>query len=108
SQNNIDPPSLINDSTVNKELIKREQNSFLLGWNWGSPGEKLDDALYINAYHDMPDHPNNDKVDSIRSIEQFLWGQHILGNRFKNAIINSMSVYFEPTIYIDTVNRFQA
>ena len=48
AQDIIDPPSLINDTTANKDVIIREQTSFLIGWNWGSEGIKIDSALYFN------------------------------------------------------------
>ncbi|OGU60328.1 MAG: hypothetical protein A2X64_03810 [Ignavibacteria bacterium GWF2_33_9] len=52
SQNIIDPPKLphnFNDPGIYDRNF--DKNNFLLGWNWGSPGKKLDDALGINYYH---------------------------------------------------------
>lgn len=40
-QDIIDPPAL--DST-SSSLINSDYNGFILGWNWGSPGAKLDSA----------------------------------------------------------------
>ena len=58
-QNIIDPPNLfliLNDSLrFDIGLLNRgPQRKFLIGWNWASPGVKLDDALNINTYHDYP------------------------------------------------------
>lgn len=86
--------------------ILRQQNAFLLGWNWGSEGIKIDSALFINSYHDIPNSTATNKIENIIAVEQFLDGQHIVGNRFHNAIINSMSAYFEPTLNINPAVDF--
>ncbi|MFH1049658.1 MAG: hypothetical protein V1779_01865 [bacterium] len=55
SQDIIDPPSIpinFNDTTVFDR--NWEQNHFIKGWNWGSKGRNLDEALLINTYHNFP------------------------------------------------------
>ena len=54
AQNIIDPLPIISDTTGNYDVIEREQDKFIIGWNWGSEGEKLDDAMYMNSYHGYP------------------------------------------------------
>lgn len=42
-QDKIDPPTVLSDTTANYSLIINHQDRFILGWNWGTPGRKLDD-----------------------------------------------------------------
>jgi hypothetical protein len=53
SQNIVDPPKLSNFNTINTNIydINFNKDSFLLGWNWGSAGLALDQALNMNYYH---------------------------------------------------------
>ncbi len=60
AQDNIDPLPIITDTPVNYNIIDPIQHNFFLGWNWGSPSKKLDDALYMNFYHDFPLNCNNE------------------------------------------------
>lgn len=58
SQNTFDPLPVspnISFSTTSVYDPKFYNNHFLRGWNWGSVGRKLDDALFINSYHHMPE-----------------------------------------------------
>ena len=51
AQDKLVPPHI--SFLDNSSIIQRDQNKFLLGWNWGSPGRDLDNALMMNAYHDL-------------------------------------------------------
>ena len=48
-QNIIDPVPVINSSTPNFDVINREQNKFLIGWNWGCSA-LIAEKLYTNKY----------------------------------------------------------
>ena len=52
AQDVLMPPKLINKDTCN--IIENEMDEFNYGWNWGKPGEELDEALNINSYHHIP------------------------------------------------------
>lgn len=80
SQNIIDPPPIVTDTTGNFDVIDPVQHKFILGWNWGSPGKKLDDALYMNFYHGYPftgSSTNINYADSIRISQQL--GGDVIG-----------------------------
>ena len=47
SQDKINPPKL--DNISNSSLINRNNSGFQRGWNWGSKGRALDEALNINS-----------------------------------------------------------
>ena len=76
-QNTINPSSLFtlpNDSLIKDALMLRPDNlnKFLLGFNWSGPGEKLDNALNINTYHEYDPNPSiTDYKDSINIIKSF-------------------------------------
>jgi hypothetical protein len=48
SQDLINPPALIVLDTFS--MVNRNPNEFVKGWNWGSPGRQLDEAMRINYY----------------------------------------------------------
>jgi len=52
SQNIIDPPKLNSflPSSQYISLIYRGTAPFIFGWNWGSPGKNLDEAMLINHH----------------------------------------------------------
>lgn len=80
-QDKIDPLPIITDTTGNYSIIDPVQHDFFLGWNWGTPGKKLDDALFMNFYHGYPIEGsinNDDYTDSIL-IVQALKGNVISG-----------------------------
>lgn len=55
SQDKINPPTLFNSTFYNNHydtLIIRQIPGFILGYNWGSPGARLNSALKINTHHD--------------------------------------------------------
>ena len=71
AQDNIDPLPIISDTTENYDIIVPEQQDFILGWNWGTAGKKLDDALNVNFYHSYPNdgsESEEDYADNIRII----------------------------------------
>lgn len=109
-QNKIDPIPILTDTTANYDIIDPIQHDFILGWNWGTPGKKLDDALLMNLYHGYPtsgQSSNDDYADSIRVIQN-LKGD-IIGGRLSDAIFNTQSFYLEPTIKVvrdDSPNEF--
>lgn len=81
-QNKIDPLPIITDTTGNYSVIDPVQHKFILGWNWGTPGKKIDDILYMNLYHGYPtagQSNNDDYADNIRIIQQ-LGGNTIGGS----------------------------
>ena len=47
SQDIIDPPKLSQFDT--SPVVDRNFNSFVIGWNWGTPGAMLDSAMYISG-----------------------------------------------------------
>lgn len=62
-QDIIDPPKLIQFET--SPVVDRNFNSFsfIIGWNWGTPGAMLDSAVTLNEV----------KSPGIFPIPQFLW-----------------------------------
>lgn len=111
SQDKIDPPSVLSDTTDNYSLIINHQDRFIIGWNWGTPGRKLDSALNINFYHGYPKEgtPSDDEyIDSIIIAQNA--EEDIIGGRPQNSTFNSESMYLEPTIEVitpDSPREFQ-
>ncbi|MBK9249460.1 MAG: hypothetical protein IPM69_15430 [Ignavibacteria bacterium] len=118
SQDLIDPPSLphnFNDTSV----YDRNFNHFIIGWNWGGPGRKMDEALHANYYH-MQYHPENGSGDSSftdtlhfgkngrRVVSMYnadsliLIGQH----PDTNQRINGQSILYKPVLTVDTSQWF--
>ena len=108
AQDIFDPPKL--DTVANGSMINRS-NVFKLGWNWGNHGKKLDDALNINLYHDVPNSAiidtlfTTDKSDNILGIEIV---PHVSGNKVSDMVINAMALGFEPsfTTVLDSNLRY--
>ena len=101
SQDKIDPLPIITDTTGNYSIIDPVQHDFFLGWNWGTPGRKLDDALLMNMYHGYPTAGSindDDYADNIH-IVQALEG-NVISGRPSTATFNSQSLYLEPTIKV--------
>jgi hypothetical protein len=91
SQDIVDPQRLFIKTSTNWEGLDLNEkiineNKFKLGWNWGSPSEKFDDALKIKYYHDYVEN-NNDVTDSVRIIEQL----GMSGGRRCQNILNAFS-----------------
>ena len=99
AQDKIDPLPIISDTTDNYDIIYPHQEDFFLGWNWGTPSEKLDDALFMNFYHGYPSNSsdnNDDYADSVLIIQNI--DGDIVSGRPSSAIFNSQSLYLEPAI----------
>lgn len=100
-QNKIDPPSIITDTTAYYDILRPNQDKFFIGWNWGTPGKKLDDAMYINMYHGYPkvlSGNNDDYADNISIVQPV--GGGVVSGRPSGALFNSQSLYLEPTIKV--------
>lgn len=83
SQDLINPPKLqrLDTSTA----IDRSKN-FVKGWNWGSPGKKLDSAMLMNTYHDFPESSTDTKYN-VKTMEvPGQWGSYITGGRNYNYV----------------------
>lgn len=104
SQDIVNPPAIqtvIDAQTGIDPLIQKNQNRFILGWNWGSPCKTIDEALKINAYHNFP-LTSTDVAPSMRIINPpGNWNQEVIGGRNSNRLSNSHSIHLEPTLPID-------
>ncbi len=100
SQDKIDPPSL--DSLQTSNLVKRNNPGFILGWNWGSAGRKLDEALQINTYHNFPTNSPEigDNLNIIKPLGH--WARPIISGRNSDNYFNGHSIYLEPSITVNT------
>ncbi len=121
AQSKIDPPALFNSNT--ESVIKKESTNFLRGWNWGSSGRKLDEALLINSYHSLPHKIENelDRTgyistigDSIKLIEWLgipgiRWDDwRNLTGRNDTLAFNGMSLHLNPTVTIDPTSEYKS
>jgi len=71
AQDIVDPPKLFNKDT--SAVIISNIKEFPRGWNWGSPGRKLDSAMYVKYYHELKLYENQtDYIDSARAINLYL------------------------------------
>ena len=52
SQSRIDPVRLFDKTTLSYYL--NPNNEFIRGWNWGTMGKKIDEALNTKYYHGIP------------------------------------------------------
>jgi hypothetical protein len=101
SQNFIDP--ILLDSAQESEMVVSDiDNYYILGWNWGSPGAKLDDVLNINTYHNL-NTSSTDYNDGMKTIEVL---EGINGSRSTNVVLNAHALYLEPTITPTTEGAF--
>jgi hypothetical protein len=105
-QDIIDPPKLFNKNTL--DIYDRRSQKFTLGWNWGGPGRALDQALFINTYHNMPvtysqnsengySEEVGDSIGAIDVIKNPVSGAHLTG-RIDTLLLNGISLYLEPTL----------
>lgn len=112
SQNVIDPPILPIgfDSTA---LFDRNFNdtTFILGWNWGSPGRALDEAMRINFYHDG--YGDETTMETYTSSDSCIPGHRkavqvtgVSGGRSGGFILNAHSLMLYPTITVDSTQSF--
>ncbi len=104
SQDLINPPKLQRLDTTT--AIDRS-NSFVKGWNWGSPGQKLDSALLMNSYHDFPESSTDTKFDMKNMEVPGDWGSNIIGGRNSNNVFLGLSLHLEPTIKVDSTYNFR-
>ena len=99
AQDKLDPnPIGFTTTPLNSMTIQRNPNKFIRGWNWGSAGRKLDEALNINTYHNFPQN-SNDYIDGIYIIEPL---DSIVGGRTTNRVLNAHAVYYEPALLVNT------
>lgn len=100
AQNILDPQPLNLDSTY---ILSADSAAaqFKLGWNWGSIGYKLDDAMQMGYLHqarikDIENKPligNNSKM----IIQPECSGGHMHVRK-----LNAMAIQFDPAISVDT------
>lgn len=112
-QNIIDPPRLPIgfDSTA---LFDRTFNdtTFILGWNWGSPGRALDEAMRINFYHDGYEPGVTDSSDYtsdtlyIPNHRKAVQVTGVSGGRNSKFILNAHSQILYPVIEVDSTSDF--
>ena len=103
AQNIIDPPAI--DLVDTSSIIKWNYRGFIKGWNWGSTGAGLDEALGINFYHGFPA-TSPDVADSMNV--SLVIGDPIIGNgRNANQLFVALGIQLEPTITVDTTENFQ-
>lgn len=93
AQDIIDPSPLPRIDT--SSFINRTQPGFILGWNWGSTGRALDQALNINTYHDYP-FSSTDTEDSICVIEPINIDRQVMAARNTNNLFNAQTLYLKP------------
>jgi hypothetical protein len=119
SQDKIDPIKIFDKNTVN--YVNLDTNSFQIGWNWGSVGRKLDEALFINSYHHMPEEfvNNNYKffsnTGSNMNVMEWMADPNYLKGGYYQAItgrvdtlmLNGLSMHIDPTIAVETTNSFR-
>ena len=116
TQDIIDPPKSFNKDTLS---IYDNANSFVIGWNWGGIGRKMDEALSATTYHSIPmtyvDYPipsgfDTEIADNIKGIP-YLW-DYTNGNEFmtrvKDRIMNGMSLLLEPAMAVTTADAAPA
>lgn len=87
---------------LHSEIINDTINKFVFGWNWGSPGKKLDSALGMNFYHHYPEN-STDYLDSMIVAQPI--GNLVSGRPF-NIPFNAQSLQIEPTINPDSTANF--
>ncbi len=115
SQNVIDPPSLLRGaySTLSKadtnNIGKGNANKFILGWNWGSPGKKLDEALKINTYHGFDfDQTKTSDLNNIKdSIMYFQYLHDLIVSRAWDVPFTALSHFINSTIIVDSIDSFK-
>ncbi len=104
SQDLINPPKLQRLDTTT--AIDRS-NNFVKGWNWGSPGKKLDSAMLMNAYHDFPESSIDTKYNLKTMEVPGVYGTNIIGGRNNNYVFLGQALHLEPTIKTDSTYNFK-
>jgi hypothetical protein len=105
SQTILDPPSILD--SLDQNMLNFQTTDFKLGWNWGSPGLRLDNALSIKYSHGAFDRwhdstlstPNMNYIDAIPG---FTTGHMHYGK------LNSMALQFDPAIKVCTTSSYRA
>ncbi len=108
SQNIIDPPHLVRLDTT--DALNRNYQGFMLGWNWSSPGSRLDSVMNINTYHGF-EHSTfeglNKCAENLLVIEPpGRYYSYITGARGVNCVFNAHCLYLEPALTVDTTQNF--
>jgi hypothetical protein len=103
-QNLIDPPNyFLQDTTLirYKNTMIGHYPGFLRGWNWGTDGKALDEAMYINTYQGY--YPlSTDYNDGMFVVQPFG-----LSGRTDDCALNGNSYIFNPCIAIDSTPNFK-
>lgn len=112
-QDLLDPPKL---NVVDTSTAINRNRDFFLGWNWGSPGLKLDTSLLINSYHNFPVNSTlvktNMKVMEVPgdgtnlTVPNNTWGTGLIGGRNSNNVWLGQSLHLEPTLTVDSTDNF--
>ncbi len=110
---NIDAQTLFNPPKLNVSAdtaIRSNITKFIIGWNWGAEGKKLDEALFINSYHQM--HLKTWQGNYIGDYKHDMTLFHplqdsITGGRNCYNILNSHCLHLEPTIDVDSTTNFK-
>ncbi len=108
SQNVIDPPHLQRIDTT--DALNRNYHGFMIGWNWGSPGARLDSVMNINSYHGF----SNSKLSVENACAKNMlvieppgrWNSYIVGARGRDCAFNAHSLYLEPALTVDETQSF--
>lgn len=87
--------------------------NFTYGWNWSSPGLKLDNALHINAHHNQfwtngwDNKPSFDNTKYSSNYGFYVNITGLCGRKDPNPFVG-FGQYFEPALEVDTTNNFVA
>lgn len=100
SQNRIDPPE---NTTINYPTLQNSKE-FILGWNYGGPGAKLDAALNMNYFHGNIFETENNKNDHLKTEPYnprvITSVDNLSGSRGFLRKINGQSLYLEPALNV--------
>lgn len=122
AQNNINPQPLGTFTTDNIDwnstVFNTNINYFVRSWNWARPCKKLDDALYINSYHninfDNIIETNLDVPDNLPVFQQLYgdpnnwWrGAGLTQSWSTPSLFNTQSMCYHPELTVDTTDSFQ-
>lgn len=114
AQDRVTPISIfgnMNQALIDR-TIDRTNDEFILGWNWGNLGLKLDEALGMNYTHVGFTHVwNHDKnsayfnsASNIPNQKRSVQISSVLIGRNSPLKTNTISIHLEPTIEIDSLN----
>jgi len=107
SQNPLDPAKVfIKDTSL---VTNSLDTQFVRGFNWSSPGYRLDSAMRINFYHHMNlNQAITDYTPNARLMQPL---EHptrvIIGGRNCNRLFQAHSLYLDPTIIVDSTLNFK-